>query len=227
MREIKQQPSPSEIYHQKLFQREGFSNLEKLIQEARRQSETLGKLGISMSHNEARVMATFIQAARCQNFVEIGTLTGATALWIADALAPQGNLWTFEKDERHSQAAGLIFNEYHRTGKTKINLIQGDAVEKLPEIEKFGPFDGIFIDGNKAAYLKYLDWAEKNLKPGALVIGDNVFLGGSVFNTELDSKFSKKQIQVMQEFNQRLADPNRYSSCLILSSEGLLVAVKK
>ncbi len=201
-----------------------------LVGKSRKASEEFGKLGISMSHLESRILGTLIRGQSCSKFVEIGTLTGATAVWIAESLQENGQLWTFEKDLKHAEAAQKIFDEYHSQSSghsgRRIHLKVGDAVEMLPTIESEGPFDGIFIDGNKAAYCQYLDWAELNLRKGGLIIGDNVFLGGAVLG-ELDhSKFSPKQISVMREFNLRLANPEKYMSTLLPTAEGLMVAVK-
>jgi predicted O-methyltransferase YrrM len=171
-------------------------------------------------------MATLIHSHQCKKFVEVGTLTGASALWILQGLPEGGHLWTLEKDPLHARAAREIFDQYHQVQPSKgIHLIEGDARETLKTIEAEGPFDGIFIDGNKSAYGDYLDWAEAHLKKGALILADNIFLGGSVF-TGNSAQFSKKQIEVMRNFNERLANPEKYFSAIAPTEEGLFVAVK-
>jgi predicted O-methyltransferase YrrM len=202
------------------------SEIDQLVLKARKLSEKFGKQSISMSHLEARILSTLIHAKGCHKFVEVGTLTGATAVWIAESLADNGELWTFEKDVQHAEAAQTIFEDYHQKSRTRIHLKIGDAGQMLTSIESEGPFDGIFIDGNKSAYGRYLDWAELNVKKGGLIIADNIFLGGSVFDQEIDSKFSAKQIEVMQKFNKRLANTDKYQSCIVPTSEGLMVAMK-
>jgi predicted O-methyltransferase YrrM len=197
-----------------------------LFEEAREASRELGKAGISLSPHEARLMSVLIHMHKCQKFVEIGTLTGLSALWILQGLQPGGELWTLEKDEKHIKIANQVFEKY-RKGDTdkKVNLLEGDAQVTFASLEGHGPFDGIFIDGNKSAYGVYLDWAEKNLRKGGLIIADNVFLGGAVL-TGNKATFSKKQIEVMKAFNERLADPKLYLSSVIPTSEGLFVALK-
>lgn len=222
MRDLTQDTSPLENYLFHLYPDEP----NDLFHQARQASQELNKAGISLSHNEARLMASLIFSHRCQNFVEIGTLTGASALWILHGLAPGGNLCTLEKDPVHAKLAREIFEKYRQTGTGKtVCLIEGDARETLKSLTADGPFDGIFIDGNKSAYLDYLDWAEANLKKGSLILADNIFLGGSVFTGNL-AQFSKKQVEVMKAFNQRLADPQKYFSAVIPTGEGLFVAVK-
>lgn len=223
MRDLKENFTAKDKYLQSLFPTE----IHPLIEKARKYSEEFGKSGISMTAYESRVMLSLIAAHESKKFVEIGTLTGATAIWISESMPTNSELWTLEKDEKHAQAAADVFQEYHQMRKDKkIHLVIGDAVETLKSIEDCGPFDGIFIDGNKAAYGTYLDWAEANLREGAIIIADNVFLGGSVWGEE-SSKFSEKQIRVMKEFNHRLADQKKYQSSLLKTDEGLFFAVKK
>lgn len=77
----------------------------------------------------------------------------------------------------------------------------------------------------KLAYSKYLDWAEQHVRPGGLIVGDNTFLWGGVYD-EPSEDIGQKSIQAMKEFNQRLADPAKYNSTLIPTVEGLTVAQK-
>jgi predicted O-methyltransferase YrrM len=222
MRDLSQDSSPLENYLHMLFPTEPSA----LFEEAREASRELGKAPISLSPHEARLMASLIHMHRCKKFVEVGTLTGLSALWILQGLETGGELWTLEKDEQHAKKARHIFEKYKKSHHDKkIHLIEGDAQATLQSLESKGPFDGIFIDGNKSAYGAYLDWAEKNLRKGGLILADNVFLGGAVL-TGNKATFSKKQIDVMKSFNERLADPKRYMSAVIPTGEGLFMAMK-
>lgn len=199
------------------------SQLKSLLQKARKASEFVGKSQISISESEAQLMSFFIKLFQCQTFIEIGTLTGYSSLWILSALNQGGTLWTLEKDPSHSKIAGDILNEW--SGTTRGIVLTGEAEKSLFELSNKGPFDGIFIDGNKSAYLKYLSWAEKNVKKGGLIIADNIFLRGAVWGDET-SVFSANQISVLKEFNQRLSNPEKYLSVFLPTSEGLSVSKK-
>lgn len=183
----------------------------------------LGRISISAS--EARLIQTLVQLHGCKKFVEIGTLTGLSAQYILEALPEYGELWTLEKDPVHAEKAQQIFSQL-KLGTKKVHLVVGDARVELEKLAALGPFDGVFIDGNKAAYLDYLLWAEKNLRPGGLVLADNVFLSGAVWGDSTTQKFSEKQIRIMQEVNLRLADRSLYTSSLIPTFEGLFAAIK-
>ncbi|MFS4459308.1 O-methyltransferase [Bdellovibrio sp. HCB2-146] len=193
---------------------------------SRQFADELGLGRISVSAPEARLVQTLVRMHGCKKFVEIGTLTGLSAQYICEGLVEGGELWTLEKEAKHADMAKQVFAKMNM-GSKKIHMVVGDARVELERIASEGPFDGVFIDGNKAAYLDYLMWAEKNLRSGGLVLADNVFLSGAVWGDTSLQRFSEKQARVMQEFNQRLADTSLYTSSLIPTFEGLFVAIKK
>lgn len=197
----------------------------ELKNQSREFSKDLGLERISVARAEAQLIKTLIQIHGAKKFIEIGTLTGLSAQYILEALPNDGELWTLEKDPKHAECADKVFSQIEK-GSKKIHLVVGDAREKLKELSSMGPFDGIFIDGNKAAYLDYLLWAEENLRSGGLVLADNIFLSGAVWGAETTQKFSEKQIRIMNEFNARLSDPARYQSAIVPTYEGLYIALK-
>lgn len=205
----------ADLYFQKLLGAE-----DKAFQKARESSDDLQKSAISVSRIEGELLRFFVERFACQKFVEIGTLTGYSALWILKGLGANGKLWTFEKDSKHAEKARATLQDFPQA-----QVLEGDAETELPKIADQGPFDGIFIDGNKSAYGRYLDWAEKNLKKGGLILADNVFLSGGVWGAS-PSHFSKSQIEAMKSFNERLSDTRNFKSLIVPTSDGLFVAEK-
>ena len=193
--------------------------------EARQQAEKLRLLGISLSFSEASLLRLMVELSDCSKFVEIGTLTGFSALAILEGLKVRGQLWTFEKNPVHAKIADDILQKKAQQKDQTVRVLVGDAEEQLPSISDQAPFDGIFIDGNKSAYLRYLDWAEVHLKVGGLILADNVFLEGSVWGQPTE-KFKPKQIEVMKEFGRRLSNKQNYIFSLVSTSEGLIIAKK-
>lgn len=194
--------------------------------QAREAANTLGLAHISISPVEANLVYHLIKMNKCKKFVEIGCLTGLSGVYILQALGSNGMLWTFEKDFKHAELAKPILERACLNSGAKFEIILGDAQQTLATINHYGPFDGIFIDGNKAAYSAYLEWAQQNIKTGGLIIADNVFLRGGVWG-RTESNFSEKQIKVMQEFNNKLCDQKLFETFFIPTSEGLSVSRKK
>lgn len=217
--------SNKEEYLNTLFSNEKESETKKL---SRQYSEEVGRARISVSPPESALISLLVKMHGCKKFVEIGTLTGLSAQYIFESLPDGGELWTLEKESAHGDKAAQVFAKIDQS-KKKIHLVMGDAREELEKLSARGPFDGVFIDGNKAAYMDYLVWAEKNLRPGGLILADNIFLSGSVWNdsSEQAQRFSDKQVRILREFNERLADPNLYQSAIAPTQEGLFIAIKK
>ncbi len=133
---------------------------DELKQLSRKFAEDLGLARISISPAEAQLVKTLVRLHGAKKFVEIGTLTGLSAQYFFEALPEGGELWTLEKDPQHCEMAAQVFSRVDQS-KKKIHLVLGDAREELEKVAALGPFDGVFIDGNKAAYSDYLFWAEK------------------------------------------------------------------
>ncbi|MCB0407641.1 MAG: O-methyltransferase, partial [Bdellovibrionales bacterium] len=154
--------------------------------------------------------------------VEVGTLFGYSTLWMARGLGEEGHIITLEKDPERHEAAKNHFKAIPE--EKKVSFLCGDAENLLKEISSQGPFDFVFIDANKGAYLKYLDWAEENVQPGGFIVGDNTFLFGGVYSDQKNKRWGKAQVQAMKDFNHRLSDTTKYQSCLIPTLEGMTVA---
>jgi predicted O-methyltransferase YrrM len=189
-------------------------------------AEELGLGKICLSSSEGHLLAFLVRMHECRKFVEIGTLTGLSAQYIIEGMGGKGELWTLEKTDLHAKKAIEALKD-HPSGKN-VHVIVGDARVTLETVKVSGPFDGVFIDGNKAAYMDYLSWAERNVRPGGLIIADNVFLNGAVWgdNEGQSKNFNDKQVKGMQEFNKRLADPTLYDSVILPTKEGMFFAVK-
>ena len=217
MRKIK---SKSYKYIEKLLRPE--SALKVL---ARQNSEKLGLDSISISATEAEIIKFHLREIKAKKVIEIGTLTGLSALHILDALPPDGILITIEKSPEHSALAiQVLKNEIE---KKRCRVITGDAREKLSECAVNGPFDAVFIDGNKAAYLDYFQWALINTRPGGLIFVDNIFLAGAVWGDETKQKFNPKQIETVQQMNHLAFNDDLLHSMIVPTEEGLLISKKK
>lgn len=200
-----------------------FLEMEETAAQSRAQAAARGlKLDhIQIQYTDGGVLALLLKLNRTKKAVEFGTLTGFSATNILTALPSDGFLWTFEFEEKHAALA----RETLREERGRFEVIVGDGVEKAKTIESHGPFDAVFVDANKAAYLNYLRWAEENLRPGGLVIFDNILLHGELFG-EL-KRFSLKQREVMKEVLRHLRTSPRWELTIVPASDGFAVGVRR
>lgn len=189
----------------------------------KRQLHELDLEYMSVAPAEGRLLQFLIRGFGIESIIEIGTLFGYSSLCMAKALPANGRIISLEKDP--SRCAAAAANASASTVSEKLDIRCGDALQSLAEID--GPVDMVFIDADKAGYVEYLDWAEKNVRPGGLIVGDNTFLFGALWGDMRGGHGVVPQtIAVMQEFNRRLSDPRRYNSILIATAEGMTVAQK-
>lgn len=176
--------------------------------------------------DEGKILQFLATIIGAEKIVEIGSLAGYSSIWMARALPDNGRLFALELDQ---ERARKIEKNYKLAGvDSKTSVIIGEAKDTLPALEKYGPFDMVFIDADKSGYCEYLDWAEKNIRKGGLIVGDNTFLFGTVHEDEIpaESDVSKTSHKIMREFNKRLADPKKYMAIMLPTEEGMAVAQK-
>lgn len=193
---------------------------------ARTLAETRGIPPISLAAAEGRLVQVLLRLHGAKKVVEVGTLFGYSAVWIARALPGDGHLWTMEMDDLHADTAEEVFR---MTGvDDRVTLVRGPGLDGLRAIEEHGPFDAMFVDADKAGYPAYLDWAETHLRSGGLIIGDNTYAFGRI-HRELDSLEPDQRPGTagLQAFNRRLADPERYLGTLLPTGQGMTVAIKR
>jgi len=174
---------------------------------------------ISVKPFEGRLLQFLVYLSGAKQVIEIGTLAGYSAVWIARALPPDGKLYALEKSSKHAQVARASFQ---RAGLSdKIELLEGQAMDSLRKMAAQGLFDLVFIDADKGSYPAYLDWAAKHLRPGGLVAAHNAFRDGKVLAPESDDD------RAMQVFNRALAEHPDLHSYILAIGDGMAVGVKK
>lgn len=175
---------------------------------------------IQIESVDGRLLALLLRLNKSKKVVEFGTLTGYSATNILAALPPDGFLWTFEFEEKHAECA----RDTLRDEKGRFEVVVGDGVAMAKTIEDKGPFDAVFVDANKAAYMEYLLWAEKNLRPGGLAVFDNILLHGELFGDL--KRFSAKQREVMKSVLTYLRQSPNWDLTIAPASDGFAVGIK-
>lgn len=173
---------------------------------------------------EGKLLQLFIGLYGVKTVVEIGTLAGYSAIWMARALPEDGQLYTLNKDPSHIALAKKFIEQSEVA--SRITMLEGDAHHTLPMLEDKAPFDMVFIDADKISYNDYLDWSEQYVRRGGLIIADNTLLFGMAACDTPPNDIAPTTWREMRLFNERLADSSRYFSIMIPTQEGLSVAVK-
>ena len=170
---------------------------------------------IQLGPAEGRLLELLLRLINATKVVEIGTLAGYSALWMARALPPGGHLWTIESDPKHAGVAAGVVGEAGLGDR--VTIIRDDASEVLPKLCDSGPFCAVFLDADKGRYDLYGRWATENLRAGGLLIGDNAYLFGRLLDGSEDAK-------AMRRFHEEMA--SSYRSVCVPTPDGLAVGVR-
>src|SRR3954468_7573162 len=126
-----------------------FAPEDQLLASLREEADRTGLPPIAVSADEGRLLQVLLTSIRARRVLEVGTLGGYSAIWMARALPDDGELITIEIDPKHAQVAAA---NVERAGLSRIvRVAVGDARQILPGIaRKGGAFDMVFIDADKA-----------------------------------------------------------------------------
>jgi caffeoyl-CoA O-methyltransferase len=174
-------------------------------------SEEAGLPRVNVSPAQGHLLHLLALLCRARTILEIGTLGGYSAIWMARALPEGGRLITLDKNPAHVQIAR---KNIARAGlESTIEVRQGESFDILAalEAEQAGPFDMIFLDADKEPYPDYLQWALRLTQPGSLIVADNTIRHGDI----LDEAFTDPGIEGIRRFNTMLAaNPNLAATIL-------------
>lgn len=196
-----------------------FATEDSILKELRRASVAAGLPQISISRSEGKLLQVLLRAVNAHRVLELGTLGGYSALWMARALPAVGRLITVERDPKRAELASRFVERAGLADRVTVRV--GSAAELLPDLVEEGPFDAVFIDADKEGYPDYLDWCSDNVRAGGLVIGDNAFKSGQV----LESETSDPGVLGIREFNRRMASDPRFTSIVVPMRDGIAIAV--
>lgn len=145
-----------------------------------------GLPGINVSASGGQLLHLLVLMSGAQRILEIGTLGGYSAIWLARALPADGKLISLEIDAHHAAVARR--NVAHAGLAEKVEVRVGPALATLTAMEEAGeaPFDLAFIDADKDGYVAYLQKAVALVRDGGLILADNT-LPDAVLDAGADS----------------------------------------
>lgn len=163
-------------------------------------------------------------ACAARRVVEVGTAIGVSTLYLARALPADGKIVSFDVDSGRQDAARAYLERAGVADRCDLRL--QDAREGLAELDQ-AAFDMAFIDGAKTQYSDYFERLEPLLRNGALLVVDNVLMGGTVAEGRSDGEWTSDQISGARAFNERLLLSEGLTGTVTPVGDGVLIAVKR
>jgi predicted O-methyltransferase YrrM len=167
-----------------------------------------------------RVLATAVRARR---ILEIGTCIGYSGIWLAGALPDDGMLITMETDPAR---AAIAKTNFERAGLAdRVSVMVGDAQLKIVKVA--GPFDLIFQDGAKPLYVPLLDPLVQLLRPGGLLVTDNVLWDGEVVPGYLPTpQRNAEDTRAIADYNERINTHPQLLTSIVPLRDGVAISVR-
>ncbi len=194
------------------------SDVPELLKRLERETlETMDSPQMLSGRTEGQLLRLLIQTISATRVLEVGTFTGYSALMMASALPPDGELVTLEKDPRAEAVARRYFAESEHG--SKIRLLFGGALDTLATLAP--PFDFAFLDADKENYPRYYERILELLRPGGLLAVDNVLWSARV----LDPK--DPETKAIHALNERARRDPRIDHVLLTVRDGVLLVRKQ
>ena len=169
-------------------------------------------------HYQGRVLSMLSKMIAPKRILEIGTFTGYATLCLAEGLTQDGNIYTLDINVELEDMVRKHFEQsiYHN----QINYILGDAIKTINDLDE--TFDIVFIDADKKNNGTYYDLIFDQVRPGGIIIVDNVLWSGKVLQDQQD-----KDTRNITSFNNKIAADERVEKLILPVRDGLFVIRKK
>ena len=175
---------------------------------------------MASGHLQGRLLKMLVSMIRPKNILEVGTISGYSAICMAEGLDEGGKVWTFEiNDEMEDFTRPWIENS---PVADKIDFRIGDANIEAPKLGV--TFDLAFVDGDKRTYVETYEMVLRLLRPGGYIIADNTLWDGHVTDPAYDHDH---QTQGIRQFNDHVAADNRVEQVIVPLRDGLTLIRKK
>lgn len=163
---------------------------------------------MASGHMQGLLLRMLVGMVRPRRILEVGTYSGYSALAMASAMPPDGELFTFEINDEQEDFTRPWIDAAPEADR--IHFVIGDALTVVPTLGL--RFDFVFLDGDKRHYVDYYEMARRHLTPGGYIVADNTLWDGHVVDPAYDAD---PQTLGIRRFNDRVA-ADREVECVIL-----------
>jgi len=192
-----------------------------VLSDLRNQTTALGPVaGMQIGPDQGQLLTLFTRLVGARRAVEVGTFTGYSSLCIARGLASGGTLLCCDVSEEWTAMARTA---WQRAGVAeRVELRIAPAIETLRSLPTEPTIDLAFIDADKGGYWDYWNELAPRVRPGGVLLADNVLWSGRVADDNGD-----ENTRAIREFNDRVAADDRVEAVLLPAFDGLTIALRR
>lgn len=170
-----------------------------------------------------QLLKVLLKSQKPKKILEVGTAIGYSALVMAEATDEKCEITTIE---RRADMVELALENINNTPyKNRIKILEGDAIDILPNLEE--KYDFIFLDAAKGQYLEFFNYCIKYLKPGGMILSDNVLFKGMVASDALVIRRKKTIVKRLRTFLEYINNLEGYTSCVMPLGDGVALTYKE
>ena len=165
-------------------------------------------------HYQGRILSLVSKIIKPKTVLEIGTYTGYSTICLSEGLDKNGSIHTID----HNEELLVIQNKYFKKAgiSEKVKQYTGDATKIVKKLNL--DFDLVFIDADKENYPLYFDSIIKKVKPGGVIIADNILWSGKILEKVEEEDYATKSII---EFNDKVNNDDRVETIILPIRDGL------
>lgn len=195
---------------------------DEALARVREETAALGDIAVmQVAPDQGALMTMLARLLDARRAIEVGTFTGYSAICIARGLTEDGTLIACEIDPERARTAA---ENFERAGVAeRIDLREGPALETLRGLTDDGSYDLAFIDAEKTGYPGYYEECLRLLRPGGLILLDNVLMDGRV----LDPPEGDEGAATIERLNRLIQDDDRVDLAMVGVADGLTLARKR
>ena len=190
------------------------------LRDLKRAAAAAGIPPIWIAPEQANFHQILLETCRAREVVEVGTLAGYSAIVMARALPEDGRVRTIELEAKHADFAEEWIAKSDVADRIEVH--RGAGMGVLPRFEADSA-DAAFLDADKASYPLYLEQALRIVRPGGLILVDNAFAFGQLF----DENPTDREVGAVRAFNEVMAKERRVHGVIVPIGDGLWVGVRR
>jgi caffeoyl-CoA O-methyltransferase len=199
---------------------------DEVLRRVQEETAAMGDVAVmQIAPDQGAFMTLLCRILGARETLELGTFTGYSAICIARGLAPGGRLIACELSEEYAEIAARNFEAAGVADRIEIRI--GPAIDTLRALPEREVFDFAFIDADKPGYPDYYEESLARLRPGGLIVLDNVLTGGAVLPGADIGHYSQESVTTMRALNDRISDDERVDVAMVGIADGLTLARKR
>ncbi len=195
-----------------------------LLRQLRQETQAMPMAQMQISPEQGQFMAFLVQVMGAHRALEIGVFTGYSTLAVALALPADGRMVACDINPETTRIARRYWEQAGVAHKIDLRLAPAqDTLNALLAQGEANHYDFAFIDADKENYLLYYEQCLQLVRPGGLIMVDNVLWGGAV----VDAAIQDRSTQAIREFNQKIYQDERITLVMLPLADGVTLARKR